>query len=253
MLEFFKVHMTPFDHDRIIRVYLPLSYEHSTQTYPVLYMHDGQNVFDDSEAIGGISLGLLDFLDTESLDVIVVAIDQSHDRMNEYTPWEIGDYSLKNFGPVNAKGGKGEQYVDYIVNELKPLIDQKYRTKQDQTAMAGISLGGLISLYAACRFPTLFSNVVTLSSAFFRNQEGIEALIKASDLSSIQSIYMDCGSVELASDPVICRHFVEANRRIFDLVKTKVPCTQFHVVERGHHDYGDFKKRLPALFTFLEK
>lgn len=71
MLEFFKVHMTPFDHDRTIRVYLPQNYENSTQTYPVLYMHDGQNVFDDSEAIGGISLGLIDFLDEESIDVIV--------------------------------------------------------------------------------------------------------------------------------------------------------------------------------------
>jgi predicted alpha/beta superfamily hydrolase len=253
MLEFFKVHMTPFDHDRTIRVYLPQSYESTTQSYPVLYMHDGQNVFNDSDAIGGTSLELLNYLDAKSLDVIVVGIDQSPDRMNEYTPWEIGDFSLKNFGPANAKGGKGTQYIDYIGHELKPLIDQKYRTNPDYTAMAGISLGGLISLYAACRFPTLFPNVVMLSSAYFRNQEGIENLIEASDLSAIKSLYMDCGSEEVAGDPITSRNFVDSNQRIFELVKSKVADSQFHLVDGAHHHYDDFKKRLPALFTFLQK
>jgi predicted alpha/beta superfamily hydrolase len=252
LLEILKVHIKPFNQDRLIRVYLPKSYGHSQQNYPVLYMHDGQNVFDDHEAIGGTSLDLLAYLEEKSLDVIVVAIDQSSDRMNEYTPWKIGDYSRKNFGDVHATGGKGKHYIDYIAHDLKPYIDQHYRTLPKQSAIAGISLGGLISLYAACRYPHLFPNVGAISSAYFRNQEDLETLIETSDLSSIKSIYMDCGSEELPSDPVICRNFVTSNQRIYDLLKAKVPTTKFCVYPDAQHHYAFFKERISALFNFLE-
>ena len=148
MLETFHIHMTSFKQDRQIRVYLPKSYNEEKKKYPVLYMHDGQNVFNDNDAIGGTSLELEKFLDENGLEVIVVGIDQNtNDRINEYCPWVNGEYSRKILGHVSTTGGKGKEYVDFIVNELKPFIDKNYRTLKDHTAMAGISLGGLITIY----------------------------------------------------------------------------------------------------------
>ncbi|EIM06261.1 putative esterase [Planococcus antarcticus DSM 14505] len=157
MLDIFSIAIKAFQHDRQIRVYLPKSYLSSNKKYPVLYMHDGQNVFRNDDAIGKVSLELEKYLDEEFLDVIVVAIDQnSSERKNEYCPWENGAYSKQFLEKVTPSfGGKGKQYAEFIVEELKPYIDEKYRTMQSQTAMAGISMGGLITLYMACCYPKI--------------------------------------------------------------------------------------------------
>ncbi|MGA9225486.1 MAG: alpha/beta hydrolase-fold protein, partial [Mesobacillus sp.] len=165
MIEKFHINMTSFKEDRLIRVYLPENHNNGTERYPVLYMHDGQNVFNDEDAIGDHSLQLEEFLTEKEMKLIVVAIDQnSEERVNEYCPWKNGQYSRKIVGRIDPTGGKGKQYIDFIVNELKPLIDKKYRTLKDQSSMAGISLGGLISTYAACVYPNIFRNVAVLSS-----------------------------------------------------------------------------------------
>ncbi|MBX4373528.1 hypothetical protein K4G95_25085, partial [Mycobacterium tuberculosis] len=76
----------------------------------------------------------------------------------------------------------GEAYIEFILHTLKPLIDEKYRTKPNDTLMAGSSMGGLISTYAACRYPHVFQRVASLSSAFWFNQTEIERFIEESDL-----------------------------------------------------------------------
>ena len=140
--------MTSFKQDRQIRVFLPKRYNEVKKDYPVFYMHDGQNIFNDDAAIGGTSLKLEKYLDENGLEVIVVGIDQNtKGRINEYCSWANGEYSRKILGHVSTSGGKGKDYVDFIVNELKPYIDENYRTLKDHTAMAGISLGGLITIY----------------------------------------------------------------------------------------------------------
>lgn len=252
MLEIYPVNITPFNHERLIRVYLPINYNNESKSYPVLYMHDGQNVFRDEEAIGGISLELEDYLDKNRLEVIVVGIDQNSDeRINEYCPWLHGEFSKKILGEASSEGGKGKQYVDFIVNELKPLIDDKYRTLKDQTAMAGISLGGLISTCAACCYPHIFKNVVVLSSAFWRNQEEIEKLIQNSDLSPIESFYLDCGTREAREKDFISKEFLASNKAIYEILHEKITNTKFEVIKDSEHNYMFFRKRVPELFTFL--
>ena len=99
LLEIFPVYITSFEQERLIRVYLPKNYNKENQRYPVLYMHDGQNIFNDNDAIGGKSLELENYLDENELEVIVVGIDQnSKDRINEYCPWVMGEYSKKLLG-----------------------------------------------------------------------------------------------------------------------------------------------------------
>ncbi|KSU64613.1 esterase [[Bacillus] enclensis] len=252
MLETFPIHMTSFKQDRQIRVYLPKGYNHGKKKYPVLYMHDGQNVFNDEDAIGGTSLELEKYLDERGLEVIVVGIDlNTEDRLNEYCPWVNGEYSRKIIGQLQTSGGKGKEYVEFIVNELKPFIDKNYRTIKDHTAMAGISLGGLISVYAMCRYPHIFRNIAVFSSAFFRNQEEIEKLIKESDLSLVETIYLDSGDKESGNKEMINKEFLHSNKVIYDLLKEKVPRTEFEIISDGEHSYAFFKERAPMIFSFL--
>lgn len=253
MLEKFHIYLTPFKQERMIRVYLPQAYQDANIRYPVLYMHDGQNVFQDEDAIGGVSLGIEEHLDKSDLEIIVVGIDSNpskEERANEYCPWISGEYSKRILGYECSLGGKGEEYLDFIVNELKPLIDEKYRTLQNHTAMAGISLGGLLSTYAAGRYPEIFSNIAVLSSAYYRNQEKIMDLLGRSDLASIKRFYMDCGSTE-AGDDNISKEFLTSNKDVFEIIKGKVAISKFTTVENAEHNYIYFRKRVPEIFSFL--
>ncbi|MEO6818351.1 MAG: alpha/beta hydrolase-fold protein [Ginsengibacter sp.] len=151
------------DRYRRIWIYLPPDYNMSTKRYPVLYMHDGQNLFDNVTSFSG-EWGVDEFLDSMYIkgkkEVIVIGIDNGHDkRMNEYNPWDF------------QKTGKGEggQYVDFLVNTLKPFIDKTYRTNIDKknTFIAGSSMGGLISYYAAFKYPDVFGGAGVFSPSFW--------------------------------------------------------------------------------------
>lgn len=252
MLETFQAYISSFKQERSIRVYLPKSYSTAKKSYPVLYMHDGQNVFQDLEAIGGKSLDLENYLDANELDLIVVAIDQNPEaRIDEYCPWPSGEYSKSILGKESTEGGKGMHYVDFIVSELKPLIDGNYRTVRDQTAMAGISLGGLISVYAMCRYPHIFKHIAALSSAFYRNQEEIMKLIEQTDLSLVESVYMDCGSKEAGADTEVNEKFLASTQSVYELLKEKIPSTRFEIIDDAEHNYSYFKERVPSIFRFF--
>jgi len=252
MIDILSVHMTALKQQRTVRVYLPKNYHLKDKRFPVLYMHDGQNVFSDREAIGGVSLGLESFLDKHEIELIVVAIDQNpNERMNEYCPWEIGEYSFKHFGAAPLPGGKGKDYVDFLVHELKPQIDQTYKTIPKDTAIAGISLGGLISTYAAVSFPQVFNKVAAFSSAFFRNQEELEKLIKESDLTGLEGFYLDCGDCE-AKEEKMNNHFMESNERIYHLLGEKIQNVRCVIIKDGEHHYDHFKERVPEIIkSFL--
>lgn len=254
MLEKFNIHIKAFNHNRTIRVYTPKGYQDETKRYPVLYMHDGQNVFEDQDAIQGVSLGLKDFLDANKMEIIVVGIDtntEGKERYNEYCPWVDGEFSKNLIGKPSYTGGKGDAYVDFIVNELKPYIDSKYRTLTESTSIGGVSLGALISTYAACKYPDIFRNVIGISSAFWRNQEKIEELLSNSNLSSIEKFYIDSGTTEVRNDERISKGFLESNQRIYNIVKEKIPNSTFHVIENAEHHYSVFRERVPGIFTYL--
>ena len=254
MLENFDIPIKAFNHERTIRVYTPKGYQGATKRYPVLYMHDGQNVFEDQDAIHGVSLGLREYLETNDIEIIVVGIDtntEGEERKNEYCPWVDSDFSKNLLGKPSYTGGKGDAYVDFIVSELKPYIDSKYRTMTESTSIGGVSLGALISTYAACKYPDIFRNVIGISSAFWRNQEKIEELLRNTYLSSIEKFYMDCGTTEVRNDERISKGFLESNQRIYNIVKEKIPNSTFLVIENAEHHYSYFKERVPGIFTYL--
>lgn len=237
---------------RGIQVYLPRCYERLNKKYPVVYMHDGLNVFRDEDAIGGLSLGLETYLDAHSVEIIVAAIDANPaDRVNEYCPWVYGEFSKRILGDAPPAGGKGGQYVDFVVHQLKPLIDERHRMVQNEAYMAGISLGGLITTYAISRFPKVFTRAAVMSSAYYPNQEQIEGYLRTSDLSGIQKFYLDCGTNEAGENELINREFVSSNRSVYEILQSKIPNIRFDVVDQSSHRYSDFRKRIPEMFKFM--
>ena len=143
--------------DRDLIVWLPPGYEADTsRRYPVIYMHDGQNVFDPATSAFGVDWSVDetadDLIKKKSIEpVIVVGIYNTSDRMKEYTP-----------------GDKGAAYMEFIVKTVKPLIDSTYRTKPDRknTIVGGSSAGGIISFMLVWEHPEVFSKAICMSPAF---------------------------------------------------------------------------------------
>ncbi|MFC4410392.1 alpha/beta hydrolase [Chungangia koreensis] len=253
MIETFLIE-SKFIKAKNIRIYLPANYSDADQHYPVLYMHDGKNVFSDDVAIGGVSLSLEKYLVTNSIELIVVGIDASEEqdgRSDEYCPWMGGEYSRQVSEAALYQGGKGDAYVRFIVEELKPFIDESYRTIPTDTAIGGISLGGLISTYAACKYPGIFKKVIAISSGFWRNQEKMEELIASIDLSGNERFYMDWGTKEGKENAFISRLFCESNESIANLIKDKIPHAHIAIIAQAEHSYPYFKQRVPAIFNYL--
>jgi predicted alpha/beta superfamily hydrolase len=152
---------------RALRIYLPPSYaENPAKRYPVLYMHDGQNLFDAKTASFGVEWGVDETMNRlvamgATDEVIVVGIDNTPDRIPEYTPCCDPKYG----------GGKLDAYGAFIVETVKPYIDRSYRTLpgKDTTAIMGSSLGGIASVAIAQRYPQVFSKAGGVSSSFWWN------------------------------------------------------------------------------------
>src|SRR5207248_11162023 len=147
---------------RDLLIALPTGYQASTAAYPVVYMQDGQNLFDPAASFAGdwgLRATLAD-LARKGLEAIVVGIP----HMGKRRPFEYSPF----VDPVNGGGG-GERYLAFVVETVKPLVDRAFRTLPDRghTVIAGSSLGGLISLYALFRYPDCFGAAGVLSPALW--------------------------------------------------------------------------------------
>lgn len=152
---------------RKIWVYLPPNYESSTERYPVLYMHDGQNLFDKETSYAG-EWGVDEILNElhakKGVGFICVGIENTGvERMNEYAPWTHEKYG----------GGNGDRYIRMIIERLKPMIDQRYRTQPESSAtgIIGSSMGGLISYYAGLKYPSVFGKIGVVSPSFWFSKD----------------------------------------------------------------------------------
>jgi predicted alpha/beta superfamily hydrolase len=155
---------------RRIWIYLPKDYASSTKRYPVLYMHDGQNLFDEVTSAYG-EWGVDECLDSLSRTgkpgCIVVGIDNGQlTRMNEYNPYE---FTWKDSATSKTFTPQGDAYLEFLVKTLKPFIDRHYNTlpSKENTIIAGSSMGGLISYYAALKYSEVFGKAGVFSPAFW--------------------------------------------------------------------------------------
>jgi predicted alpha/beta superfamily hydrolase len=190
---------------RRIWLYLPPGYATSQRRYPVLYLHDGQNVFDEATAYAGEwavdeTLNKLADSGQDPTGCVVVAIDNGGERrLDEYSPWV--NERLK-------KGGEGSQYVEFLVRTLKPYIDQHYRTRPEaaHTAIVGSSMGGLISLYAGVKYPAVFGRVGVFSPAFWFAKDSVLAFVRRQSAPSKSRFYFVAGPAE---GPTMVPHMAE--------------------------------------------
>jgi metallo-beta-lactamase class B len=168
-----SVYMPQLDRYRRVWVYLPVDYDSSDKRYPVLYMHDGQNVFDLSTSFAGeweVDETLTRLQQEEDdYGIIVVAIDNGGvRRFDEYSPWTHPSYG----------GGEGDAYLQFMVETLKPRIDSLYRTRPEReyTGLMGSSMGGLISYYGALAYPETFSRAGLFSPSYWFNSASLNLL-----------------------------------------------------------------------------
>jgi metallo-beta-lactamase class B len=170
--------MPQLNRSRRIWVYLPAPYKNSKKHYPVMYLQDGQNIFDDyTSAYGewGVDECLDSLFTKGKRPCIVIGIDNGGEtRMNEYNPYE---FTWKDSSTSKTFTPEGDQYLSFISHTLKPFIDKHYRTlsSRENTIIAGSSMGGLIAYYALLKYPKVFGKAGIFSPAFW-TASGIDQL-----------------------------------------------------------------------------
>lgn len=188
-----------YDEERRIRVLLPKDYDKEDWAcYPVLYMHDGQNVFYSKESFSGYSWKVIPTIKfhKELPKVIVVGIDNNaENRLNEYAPW-ITDVGTTP-ETINV-GGDGMAYGEWVVNIVKPFIDNTYRTKTDpeHTLLAGSSMGGIITAYMGAAYPHIFGNLGVFSLASWFSERDFLRFCDHHPLLKNNKVYIQVGTIE---------------------------------------------------------
>jgi predicted alpha/beta superfamily hydrolase len=239
---------------RDLLVYLPPSYQESDKRYPVLYMQDGQNLFDATTSFAGEWQvdETMESLSQEGLEAIVVGIPNiGENRLDEYSP-----YSQLKMG-----GGRGDQYLSFLTETIKPLIDSSFRTcpEREYTAIFGSSMGGFISLYGFFRYPQIFGMVGIMSPAFWFARGALYTYVENAPFSP-GKIYLDVGTREHGGGRSKMmqshsrRYYASVRRMQRILVKKgyRPRHNLLYVEEKwaGHEEQA-WARRLPAAFRFL--
>jgi predicted alpha/beta superfamily hydrolase len=228
---------------RNIWVYLPPSYDKSNDKYPVLYMQDGQSIFKSKDTEWHVDETLESiFKNNKEKETIVVGIESDpKTRFNEYAPWKnpAGD------------GGEGDLYVDFIVKELKPYIDKKFRTLKDRenTSIAGASMGGYISLYAAMKYQGVFGKAAAFSPIFGFYKEPYVNFIKKEKMKKDVKIYLDAGQNE-EDFPTAADDVTEMGKLLLN-VGFKKEHLKVVIDPNGQHKIDSWSKRFPGAFIWL--
>ncbi|MBD3347972.1 MAG: hypothetical protein GF400_02100 [Candidatus Eisenbacteria bacterium] len=246
---------TKLGNSRDLLVFLPPGYEDDEERrYPVLYMHDGQNLFDAATSFIGVEWGV-DETVTRMVEagqvrpVIVVGIENTSDRVFEYTP-----------EPDRTRGGGGASlYADFILNDVKPFIDRTYRTLPDRvnTGVAGSSLGGLVSLYLAWSHPDVFSRVAAMSPSYGWADEHIVGFLREKEPPPGVRVWLDMGTAEDGTDRDAddVPDLIQLHRKVRDILMEKgltIPGRLRYVEDEGAvHNERAWSARFPRALQFL--
>jgi predicted alpha/beta superfamily hydrolase len=230
-------------HRRDIIVWLPPSYgKNSKKHYPVLYMHDGQNLFDPYTAFTGYDWRVDEVADSlikmkKIEEIIIVGIYNSPDRLPEYSDSPLGT-----------------AYLEFVAGVVKPMIDSLYRTKpgREHTGIIGSSLGGLSSLLFVWKRPDVFGMAGCLSSSFWYDDERtLKEVREYTGTKKHVRIYLDCGGRE--------KELLSGYKRMVEILKlkgyTKGKDLEYTLDAKGTHSEYYWAKRIwrPLVFMYGKK
>jgi predicted alpha/beta superfamily hydrolase len=238
---------------RDVLVYLPPGYSRFSRTrYPVLYLHDGQNVFDAATAFAGVEWGVDETAERlirekviEPLIIVAVA-NMGDERVHEYAPTP---------GVIDTKGkrkkrsrGLARVYGEFLIEELKPYIDNRYRTKREAefTALGGSSLGGLATLAMGILFPWAFTRLIVMSPSIWWDDFAIYRLVESIPEKPPLKIWLDTGTNEPGWEQAreLRNRLVEKGWRLdVDL--------NYLEVEAGEHSEAAWAGRVAPALRFL--
>jgi predicted alpha/beta superfamily hydrolase len=227
---------------RRIAVLLPHDYYQTNKTYPVLYLHDGQNLFDEYAPYGnwGVDKSLEKLAQNGMGDVIIVAIDHGGElRIQEYLPYSTPKYTES----------QGELYLNFMLDDLKPMIDSKYRvdSRREKTGIGGSSLGGLISLFAGFKHSDVFGKMLIFSPSLWISEE-IYNMAKSFKPSGPTDIYLYAGGMESAN------HYGSV-LRLENILQEKRKYDQFDIIfshnPNGQHKEIHWGEQFPIALQWL--
>jgi len=235
------MYIPQLDRIRGIWIYLPPDYDSDYKNYPVLYMHDGQNLFEDTTSFVG-EWGVdeaLDSLFSNGYEVpIVIGINNGGMlRIDELTPWSNNKYG----------GGNGDLYMKFIVETLKPEVDKRYRTlpEAENTAIFGSSLGGLVSFYSGLKYNGTFKKIGAFSPSFWY-ADSVYAFVEDADFSANTRILLLGSELEDST-------MVPDMQKIEALLAQKIQADNLKVIGTadGAHSEWYWKREFPEAIIWL--
>ncbi|MDO4170057.1 MAG: alpha/beta hydrolase-fold protein [Lachnospiraceae bacterium] len=243
----------PANEDRNLHIYLPDDYEYTNERYPVMYFFDGHNLFFDHDATYGKSWGLKEFLEQWEKPMIIVGIECSHKgnhRLIEYCPYNISSNFL---GDID---GTGDETIRWMIEILKPMIDQNFRTYsfREATAIGGSSMGGLMSLFAVTKYNQYFSKAACLSSAITVCVSDLLADMEKYSLDADSKVYLSWGEVEAGAtegNPEYDTDMAKSNRKMEQKLNEKGCQTRIFFQPGGRHCEADWEKQIPRFMNYL--
>lgn len=240
-------HSEYLEHDRTIIVYLPPGYdERDARRYPVLYLHDGQNIFDRATSVGEewrvdeTAQAMITAGEIEPI-IIVGIYNTGEHRIDEYAPTLRED---------KGGGGHADDYGRMLLMELKPLIDRTYKTlpSATNTAIGGSSLGGLLTMHLGLRHPTAFGKLAVLSPSIWWDDRVIVREVEKLGAKLPERIWLDAGTNEgpdviedtrALRDALVAKGWTEGD----DLMYTEA--------EGAEHNESSWGDRVAAVLKFL--
>ena len=247
---------TPKGTNRPLHIYLPDDYFETDERYPVMYFFDGHNLYNDEDATYGKSWGVKDFMKGWSKKMIIVGIECGHngeERLSEYLPYKANKGShFDRFEP------KGDETIQWILSEVKPMIDLEYRTIpfRECTGIAGSSMGGLMAIYALVHYNRWFSKGGCISSAIGFCMRPLMGDMRKNKLSPDTRMYLSWGTREAwgVKDPTKEDRSSKTygwNKKVADLAKADGAEVKLRCQVGGGHCEADWEKLVPEFMNFL--
>ena len=235
--------------NRPLHIYLPDTYDQTDERYPVMYFFDGHNLFYDSDATYGKSWGLKTFLDSWEKEMIVVGMECSHvgnERLEEYLPYPA---TTTAFGPLAVKGN---ETLDWIVNQVKPVIDREYRTYPHRqcTGIAGSSMGGLMSIRGVIHYNQVFSKAACVSPSVNMCYAQLYAQLRDTPIDPDTRVYLSWGEVEARDRRTLAR-MTQQNLALCSLLMARQARVLPFLQEEGRHCEEDWSRQADEFMRFL--